>query len=126
MIRKFRAWDFSENKKYWNNWSDGYLLSLEGVLLKTQSGDAGEIECIVPCEKRLFDFEQSIGRCDKNQHELYEGDRVKAEIGDKTVDGEIQWSDDRLGWVLETDEGGIVDIPMSHFLLLIGNIHEGK
>lgn len=79
MIREFRAYDI-QNGKYWNRWSNAFLLSLEGIFLEEVPGDDGEIEAIQPDaegEKR-FIFEQWTGRVDKNGVKIFEGDICKA------------------------------------------------
>lgn len=79
MIREFRAYDVP-NRKYWNNWSNAFLLSLEGVFLETVSGDAGEIEAITldPEGEKRFIFEQWTGMVDNNGTKIFEGDICKA------------------------------------------------
>lgn len=128
MEREFRAWDKS-NGKYWNGWSPGaYMLSLEGKLLETVSGDGGEIETIIESESEgRFEFEPYIGRREKNGHKLFAGDIVLLDENDRRskCEARIEWSDDKLGWIGVTDNGP-VELPFCSFMELVGNIHKGE
>lgn len=123
MLRERRAWD-TANNCYWQNHSDSFLLSLEGVLMKTVSGDGGEIEAIVRTSefKNRFVFEDKIGREDRNGHALFEGDVVTV-VKTPSFEVTIQWSDFRLGWVGIDESGSELELPFGKFMELKGNIH---
>jgi len=123
MVRERRVWD-TANGCYWQNNLDGFFVSLEGVLLKTVSGDAGEIEAIVWASdfETRFVFEDQIGRKDRNAHPLFDGDIVTIEEK-PTFLATIRWSTTRLGWVGLLQDGREVELPYGPFMELQGNVH---
>jgi len=128
MIRKFRAW-MIDNKAYWSGHSDGYLLSLEGVFLRTVSGDAGEIEtiCDSPEDEKRFVFEQSTDRLDRNAHEIFEGDRIRCftpnDPKPNFYDAAVEWSQDYLRWEAHSERKR-EPVPHSNWIEIIGTVHE--
>lgn len=104
---KFRAWD-KENKRMIPNHSISYL----NEMFESNLDDIFVMD-------EALEVMQYTGFKDKKGKEIYEGDITMHKYLGKRYIEQVQWSEDRMGWI------GI-DKPYLEEYEVIGNIYENK
>ena len=116
---KFRAWDWVEKQMCPVIVADFQDTQAKLFCRLPKSGTQGNISA---------DLMQYIGAKDKNGVEIYEGDVIRENTGEKYRDYVVRWSDGKCGFIADTKAlckvFPCLNQGTAKYLEVVGNIYE--
>lgn len=121
----YRVYDNKEKK-----WiKDKVYLSPDGELYKIKQGVLGLTKVPLALDSERYIYHRAIELYDKNKKQVYEGDYIKAQVGeDKSVIGLVTFATELSSYVIlcvDSDEFYTLGSEVAEYIEKIGNVFDG-
>lgn len=121
----YRVYD-NELKKWLK---DNIYLSPDGELFLIKKSLFGMVKVPLALSQDRYIYHKKIDLLDKNKKEIYEGDYIKAQVGDdKSVIGLVAFAEELSAWVIlcvDSDEFFTLGSEVTEYIEEIGNVFDG-
>ena len=121
----FRVYDTKERRWIWNN----VYLAPNGELFMIKQSVFGLVKIPLALSPDRYVYHNAIDLLDKNQAQVYEGDYIKAQVGDdKTVLGMVVFAQELSAYIVlceESDEFYTLGKEVCDLIEVVGNVFDG-